>query len=189
MGRCPSDGAGRYLRDDTRSSADCVQMQAALEVIVDWSKSVCHHSILSFIDLSIRLQELADRDETLELVQQRAEITAQLELERQALTNWVDWMRDFARRNEEVLGGIDEPEVLALRDSVTAAETWLGENENLGILDYADNEALRDRLLAVPPRTRYAHGAFYYSDQFIRRLADEMLFLALRERIHVRVRP
>ena len=33
------------------------------------------------------------------------------------------------------------------------------------------------------------HGAFYYSDQFIRRLADEMLFLALRERIHVRVRP
>ena len=182
-----SDGVARFLRDDFRPIEECLELQSALEVIVDRSKSICHHSILNFVDFSIQLRELEDYDETPEVASKRREISAYVEVDRQNLRSWRDWMRQFARNNEQLLGGMTDPEVEALRTAVSDAEAWLAEETSRNIGDYDGYDGLRDRLTAVGPR--YAQGAFYYSDKFIMTLADEMLFGFLIDRIHLRARP
>jgi len=183
------DGVARCLRDETRPAGECAQLQAALEVIVDRSKTICHSSILEFVDFSIKLRELEDQEYSPEVAQKRQEFLAAIDLDRRNLHDWSQWMRDFSKNNEQLLGGMDGPEVLALRTAVSDAEAWLSDESTRSIGSYEEYNSLKDKLVAVPSTSRYAQGAFYYSDRFIMTLADEMLFGFLLDRIDLRARP
>lgn len=180
------DGVARCLRDETRPAGECAQLQSALEVIVDRSKTICHSSILEFVDFSIKLRELEDQGYSEEVARQRQEFLAAIDLDRRNLRDWSQWMRDFSKNNEELLGGLDGPEVFALRTAVTDAETWVSAETGRNIGHYEQYDDLKQKLVAVPSASRYAQGAFYYSDQFILTLADEMLFNFLTDRIQLR---
>jgi len=184
-----SDGTARYLRDDSLPPEHIFRVQAALEVVVDRCKSICHHSIRRMVDLSVQLRELEDLEESLPVLAQRAQNLGEIGDEREKLKAWGNWIREFTRTNEELLGGRNEDAVQQLRTAVRAAETWLGEDEVRAIGDYAEYWALKNDLLAVPVTSRYANGTFWYSSDFIQALADQMLFDGLVERIEIRARP
>lgn len=181
-----NDGVTRCLRNDSLPVMECLRLQSALEVIVDRSKSICHHSILNFVDFSIQLKELDDYGDSQEAARRRREILGYIELDRQNLRDWSRWMRDFTRDHDELLGGLDGPEVLALRTAVTDAEAWVRAEDGRNIGQYEQYDDLKQKLVAIPSTTRYAQGAFYYSDQFTLTLADEMLFNFLTDRIQLR---
>jgi hypothetical protein len=182
-----SDGTARVLRDGRTTPEHAAELQAALEVVVDRCKTICHYPILRIMDTSTRLRQLQEEEGGDTTVQgQIIELESLLEDNRTVLRGWKDWMDAFEAEHDELLAGINEPEVRALRQAVREAEEWLATEAGRHMDDYDKRSVVQTRLDAVPRRTRYIHGGFYYSDIFIKRLADEMLFQFLLERIQER---
>ncbi|HLF79123.1 MAG TPA: hypothetical protein VJB57_16705 [Dehalococcoidia bacterium] len=180
------DGTARCLRDTQRTPESNAELQAALEVVIDYCKRICYTPILHVMDLTTQLHELpsAGVDQATAILRQG--ILAELDGRRSGLRDWKNWNATFTSQHQELLGSDDDPAVLAWRTGAKQAETWLSEEAGRIAEAYEQYDGLRALLAEVPPVIRYGQGGMTYSEAFIKVLADEMLFMSVTERLNNR---
>ena len=173
------------IRGDTTKPQEIEALKDCLGVILQGTKDIAHHSILTVLNKSSDLLDLDQPDDE----KQRLELERDCEDQLVYLRNAAGSLREFERTRNKLLATIESDAVQEFRAKCESLEQKTRNNPEKNLNEFIEFDEVEKAFLSIPTEDRVLAQRIFYSPEYVKFLADFMGLVTLQTELRQRADP